>query len=355
MPAARNSTGQVRLRAARLGLLERAAGSAVRVVAQSEVGQIVELARAERPAVLIVDSIQTATIDELDGPPGSVGQVRESALRLTELAKGDGIAVILVGHVTKEGSLAGPKTLEHLVDAVLSLEGERALGLRLLRGTKNRFGSTDEVGVFEMAESGLLELQDPARAFMGDRVEEAAGSVVAATLEGSRALLVEVQALVTAGGPMPRRTASGLDPNRLALLIAVLGRRAGIGLASHDVYANLAGGLRVDDPALDLPLAIALASSLRDRPVRSGTVAFGEVGLLGELRAVAGLDRRLREAARLGFTRAVVPRSSRPRAEPPPDGIEIVEVATLRDALTAALVAAVPAGSAARPEAVSAL
>ena len=159
---------------------------------------------------------------------------------------------------------------------------------------------------------------------MGDRVEEAAGSVVAATLEGSRALLVEVQALVTTGGPMPRRTASGLDPNRLALLIAVLGRRAGIGLASHDVYANLAGGLRVDDPALDLPLAIALASSLRDRPVRPGTVAFGEVGLLGELRAVAGLDRRLREAARLGFTRAVVPRSSRPRGEPAPEGIEIV-------------------------------
>ena len=247
------------------------------------------------------------------GRPGSVGQVRESALRLTELAKGDGIAVVLVGHVTKEGSLAGPKTLEHLVDAVLSLEGERAGGLRLLRGTKNRFGSTDEVGVFEMAE------RRPARARRTRRARSWAtssrrrsGSVVAATLEGSRALLVEVQALVTAGGPVPRRTVSGLDPNRLALLIAVLGRRAGIGLATHDVYANLAGGLRVDDPALDLPLAIALASSLRDRPVRPETVVLGEVGLLGELRAVAGLERRLREAARLGFERAIVPARGQP-------------------------------------------
>jgi DNA repair protein RadA/Sms len=345
------STGQVRLRATRLGLLDRAAGDRLRVVAETEVGRVVEIAREERPALVIVDSIQTATVDELDGPPGSVGQVRECALRLTELAKGDGIAVVLVGHVTKEGSLAGPKTLEHLVDAVLSLEGERAAGLRLLRGTKNRFGSTDEVGVFEMAERGLLELSDPARAFMGDLVEAASGSVVAATLEGSRALLVEVQALVTSGGPVPRRTVSGLDPNRLALLIAVLGRRAGIGLASHDVYANLAGGLRVDDPALDLPLALALASSLRDRPVRPGTVALGEVGLLGELRPVAGLERRLREAARLGFERAIIPargitgaearegQVSRAVTEPRADGLTLVPVATLRDALGAALVA----------------
>lgn len=347
------STGQVRLRAMRLGLLSGPAATAVRVVAESEVGRIAELARAERPVALIVDSVQTATVDELDGPPGSVGQVRESALRLTELAKGDGIAVILVGHVTKDGSIAGPKTLEHLVDAVLSLDGDRAAGLRVLRGTKNRFGSTDEVGVFEMGEEGLIELPDPARAFMGDQVEEAAGSVVAATLEGSRALLVEVQALVAPGGPVPRRTASGLDPNRLALLIAVLGRRAGIGLASHDVYANLAGGLRVDDPALDLPLAIALASSLRDRPVRSGTVAFGEVGLLGELRSVSGLDRRLREAARLGFTRAVVPHAGQTRTERPPDGIAIVGVRTLRDALAAAL-APDPTVATARPEPVRA-
>jgi DNA repair protein RadA/Sms len=350
------STGQVRLRASRLGLLERTAGERLRVVAETEIGRVVELARDERPALLIVDSIQTATVEELEGPPGSVGQVRESALRLTELAKGDGVAVVLVGHVTKEGSLAGPKTLEHLVDAVLSLEGERAAGLRLLRGTKNRFGSTDEVGVFEMAERGLLELADPARAFMGDLAEAASGSVVAATLEGSRALLVEVQALVTSGAaPVPRRTVSGLDPNRLALLIAVLGRRAGIGLATYDVYANLAGGLRVDDPALDLPLAIALASSLRDRPVRPGTVALGEVGLLGELRPVAGLERRLREAARLGFERAVVPGRGLSGSDVRADDITLVPVTTLRDALGAALVPAPAPGADARLEPAAAM
>jgi DNA repair protein RadA/Sms len=246
--------------------------------------------------------------------------------------------VILIGHVTKDGSLAGPKTLEHLVDAVLSLEGERYAALRLLRASKNRFGSTEEVGVFEMGEVGLSELADPARAFLVEHDRPASGSVVAPTLEGSRPLLVEVQALVapTAYGT-PRRTASGVDPNRLALLIAVLGRRAGIGLASHDVYANLAGGLAVDEPGLDLPLAIALASSLRDRPVQPGTVAIGEVGLLGELRAVAGLERRLREAARLGFTNAVVPTLGRAASVPAVPGLELVCVPTLAAALEAVL------------------
>ncbi len=332
------SAAQVRLRASRLGLLAGAAGSAVRVVAASEVGHVVELARSQRPSLVIVDSIQTARLDELEGPPGSVGQVRESALRYMELAKGDGIAVVLVGHVTKDGSLAGPKTLEHLVDAVISLEGERWAALRLLRSSKNRFGSTEEIGVFEMGELGLAEVADPAGAFVGDHAPGAPGSVVAPTLEGSRPLLVEVQALVAPGGPgTPRRTANGLDPNRLALLIAVLGRRAGVGLASHDVYANLAGGLAVAEPALDLPLAIALASSLRDRPVLPHTVAAGEVGLLGELRSVPGLERRLREAARLGYQRAIVPSPSRGGRLPEIQGLEIVAVATLREALAAAL------------------
>ncbi len=332
------SGAQVRLRAARLGLLHASAGRAVRVVAASDVEQIALLAVQERPALVIVDSIQTMTAGGLDGPAGSVGQVRESALRLMELAKTDGIAVILIGHVTKDGSLAGPKTLEHLVDAVLSLEGERYAALRLLRASKNRFGSTEEVGVFEMGEVGLSELADPARAFLVEHDRPASGSVVAPTLEGSRPLLVEVQALVapTAYGT-PRRTASGVDPNRLALLIAVLGRRAGVGLASHDVYANLAGGLAVDEPGLDLPLAIALASSLRDRPVRPGTVAVGEVGLLGELRAVAGLERRLREAARLGFTSAVVPTLGRAASVPAVPGLELVRVPTLAAALEAVL------------------
>ncbi len=332
------SGAQVRLRAARLGLLDAPAGRAVRVVAASDVDEIAGVAAQERPALVIVDSIQTMTAGGLDGPAGSVGQVRESALRLMEVAKARGIAVILVGHVTKDGSLAGPKTLEHLVDAVLSLEGERYAALRLLRAAKNRFGSTEEVGVFEMGEIGLAELADPARAFLVEHERPASGSVVAPTLEGSRPLLVEVQALVapTAYGT-PRRTASGVDPNRLALLVAVLSRRAGIGLASHDVYANLAGGLTVDEPGLDLPLAIALASSLRDRPVVAGTVAIGEVGLLGELRAVTGLERRLREAARLGFDRAVVPphgRTAGPSAIP---GLEVVCVPTLGAALEAVL------------------
>ena len=331
------SAAQVRLRAARLGLLDGPAANRVRVVAATSVGTIVELARSERPSLVIVDSIQTATVDDLDGPAGSVGQVRESTLRLMELAKGEGIAVVLVGHVTKDGSIAGPKTLEHLVDAVLSLEGERFATLRLLRATKNRFGSTDEVGVFEMVEAGLIEVADPARAFLADHERPAPGSVVAPTLEGSRPILVEVQALVApAGYGTPARRSSGLDHNRLALLVAVLGRRAGIGLASHDVYVNLAGGLVVDEPALDLPLALALASSLRDIPVAPATVVVGEVGLLGELRMVGGLERRLREAARLGFTRAIVPRPGRGASLGEVPGIRVATVATLRDAIEAA-------------------
>ena len=336
------STSQVRLRAARLGLTTGVVADAIRVVAETGVGRITDLARADLPALLVVDSVQTVVSEELDGPPGSVGQVREATQRLMELAKAEGVPVILVGHVTKDGTLAGPKTLEHLVDVVLSVEGDRTGGLRLLRATKNRFGSTEEVGVFEMGERGLTEVADPARAFLADHDAPAPGSVVAPVLEGSRPILVEVQALVAAtGAPSPRRTASGVDPNRLALLIAVLGRRAGIGLSGHDVYANLAGGLSVSEPGLDLPLALALASSLRDLPLITGTVAIGEVGLLGELRPVGGLDRRLREAARLGFTRALVPRP-RGRDLPAIPGMDVVVVGTLGDAVRAAIAATAP-------------
>jgi DNA repair protein RadA/Sms len=331
------SAGQVRLRAGRLGLLDGLAGERIQVVAESEVGRIVDLIRELSPSVVVVDSIQTVTSDELEGPAGSVGQVRECTLRLMEVAKQDGVAVIVVGHVTKDGSLAGPKALEHLVDAVLSLEGERTATMRLLRATKNRFGSTEEVGVFEMAERGLVEVVDPGRAFLSATDEHAPGSVAGAALEGTRPLLVEVQALVAPGGyGSPRRTASGIDANRLALLIAVLGRRAGIGLGSHDVYANLAGGLDLADPGLDLPLALALASSLRERPVRRDLIAIGEVGLLGELRPVPGLERRLREAARLGFAAAIVPRSR--RSEPPAvKGLEVFAVSNLREAVGRAI------------------
>ncbi len=330
------SAGQVRLRAGRLGLLEAPSSDSVHGVAASEVGRIAELAREFRPGLLVVDSIQTMTSDDLDGPSGSVGQVRECATRLMELAKQEGIAVILVGHVTKDGTLAGPKTLEHLVDAVLNLEGERTATMRLLRASKNRFGSTEEVGVFEMAERGLAEVSDPGRAFLPGTDEHAPGSVTGATLEGTRPLLVEVQALVSPGGyGTPRRTALGMDANRLSLLVAVLGRRAGIGLGSHDVYANLAGGLDLDDPGLDLPLALALASSLRDRVVPADLVAVGEVGLLGEVRPVAGLERRLREAFRLGFRTAIVPRSRLGEAPAIP-GMQVTTVGNLREAVVAA-------------------
>ena len=332
------SPSQIRLRAARLGLLNGASGEGIQVIAEHDVGRIAEVARAMQPALVVVDSIQTATVEELDGAAGSVGQVRESALRLMDLAKGDGIAVILVGHVTKDGSIAGPKTLEHLVDAVIALEGERHAAIRLLRATKNRFGSTDEIGVFEMDETGLREVADPARAFLAAHPGSAPGSVVAPTMEGSRPLLVEVQALVspTSYGT-PTRKASGLDSNRLSLLIAVLGRRAGIGLGSHDVYANLAGGLAFSEPGLDLPVALALASSLRDRPIEPGTIAIGEVGLLGELRAVVGLERRLREAARLGFHRAIVPRPAAGVPLARVDGLDIVAAETLAEAISASL------------------
>jgi DNA repair protein RadA/Sms len=338
------SAAQVRLRAERLHLSDGIPGDAIAVLAEGEVGRIAEIARAVRPSLVIVDSIQTATVDELDGPAGSVGQVREAALRLIELAKGEGIAVILVGHVTKDGSIAGPKTLEHLVDAVLDLSGERSGTLRLLRASKNRFGSTEEIGVFELEEHGLAEVADPARAFLVDHAGPAPGSVVAATMEGTRPLLVEVQALVApAGYSTPARRVSGIDGNRLALIIAVLGRRAGIALGTHDVYANLAGGLAVAEPGLDLPLALALASSLRDRPVASGLVAVGEVGLLGELRSVPGVERRLREAARLGFTRALVPAGRHGSIVDIP-GLAVDRVAGLPDAIRAAL-----GGSASEP------
>jgi DNA repair protein RadA/Sms len=332
------SAAQVRLRAGRLGLLDGPAAGRVSILAEHDVERVIEEARSIAPSALIVDSVQTVTTDELDGPAGSVGQVRESTVRLMDYAKSEGVAVILAGHVTKDGSIAGPKTLEHLVDAVINLEGERFAALRLLRASKNRFGSTEEIGVFEMAEAGLVEVADPARAFLVEHAAPAAGSVVAPTMEGSRPLLVEVQALVTpATYGTPVRRASGLDQNRLNLLTAVLGRRAGIALGSHDVYANLAGGLAVSEPGLDLPLALALASSLRDRPITAGTVVIGEVGLLGELRGVTGLERRLREAARLGFGRAIVPRAGRDRSPPDIPGVQIAVAGTLRDAIELAL------------------
>ena len=331
--SAEESAAQLHLRAQRLGLDDEAAGSAIGVLEASDVDAIVAAATAAQPALLIVDSIQTLTCDGLDGPAGSVGQVREAAARLGTFARAAGVPVVLVGHVTKDGSLAGPRTLEHLVDVVLMLEGDRYGSLRILRAVKNRFGSTEEVGVMEMTGEGLRDVADPARAFLGEGVREAPGVAVASILEGTRPLLIEVQALVTgaSGYGMPRRTVAGIDTNRLALLVAVLGRRASVNLAAQDIYASLAGGATVEEPALDLPLALALASSFRDRPLIAGLVSCAEVSLLGELRPVRGLDRRLREAARLGFRVAIVAADG--NAPPMVAGLDIRRVGNLREAL----------------------
>jgi DNA repair protein RadA/Sms len=333
------SAAQIADRAERLGLMATVAADTVEILAESEVGAIAEAAQSGRPTLLIVDSIQTATLAELEGPAGSVGQVRGSAEILASVARATGAAVILVGHVTKEGSIAGPKTLEHLVDAVIMLDGDRHGTLRTLRAAKNRFGSTDELGLLEMGEKGLAGIEDPGRAFIDDRDERAPGAVVAPLLEGSRPMLVEVQALV-AGAVLgaPRRTGRGLDTERLSLLCAVLTRRAKIALSDRNIYANLVGGIVLDEPALDLPLALALASSQSDRPISRTLVAVGEVGLLGELRPVSGLARRLREAARHGFTTAIVPAPRRGAAsEPMPEGMKVIAVRTLREAITEAL------------------
>ncbi len=337
--SAEESAAQLHLRAARLGLTGSRADEALSVLASTDVAAIVSAAAAAQPGLLVVDSIQTVQVDGLDGPPGSVGQVRESAIQLGAFARELGVPVLLVGHVTKDGTLAGPRTLEHLVDAVLMLEGDRYGSLRLLRALKNRHGSTEEVGVMEMTADGLHEVRDSAAAFLGSGHREAPGVAVAAVLEGSRPLLVEVQALVAPAGGMglPRRTVAGLDANRLALLIAVLARRGGVDVSGRDVYASLAGGLTVSEPALDLALALAVAASARDQALPADMLVCGEVSLLGEVRPVRGLDRRLREAARLGFRRALVPAAAGAASGAPiPKGLELVRVETLRDALATA-------------------
>ncbi len=349
--SAEESAPQLLLRAARLGLADGPASSRLSVLASTDVDAIVAAAAAHRPSLLVVDSIQAVSLADLDGPSGSVGQVRESAARLGAFARDEGVPVLLVGHVTKDGTLAGPRTLEHLVDAVLMLDGDRYGTLRLLRALKNRHGSTDEVGVMEMTATGLRDVSDTAAAFLGHARQAAPGLTVAAILEGSRTLLVEVQALVApAGLGPPRRTVAGLDVNRLVLLIAVLARRGGIDVSSRDVYASLTGGISVGEPALDLPLALAVAASQRDRAMALDTLACGEVSLLGEVRPVPGLERRLREAARLGFERAIVPHDASLPARSL--GLRIDRVATLREALEQAFEPAGTSGDQSVPDAI---
>ena len=313
------SPGQVRGRAERVG----AVVDGLQLAATTELETALAAIDAASPALVVVDSVQTLTSGDLAGPAGSVGQVREVASRLAEAAKSSGTAVALVGHVTKEGTVAGPRTLEHLVDAVIYLEGERLGATRLLRAAKNRFGSTDEVGVLEMRGDGLAEVKDPSRFFLESDEAPSAGAAITIALEGTRPLAVEIQALcATAGYGSPRRATTGIDVNRVLMLIAVLARHAGLNLASHDVYVNVAGGLRIDEPAADLAVAVALASSFRERPVRAATVVAGEVALSGRLRAAVRAERRLLEASRLGFER-VITGSARASGDGPASGLVV--------------------------------
>jgi DNA repair protein RadA/Sms len=322
------SSQQIKLRAARLGV-----GSPnLLLLAETDLDGIIDAAGRVRPHVLVIDSIQTVYKADLPSAPGSVGQVRECTAALLRFAKGSGTAVLLVGHVTKEGQIAGPRVLEHIVDTVLYFEGDRQHAYRILRATKNRFGSTNEIGVFEMRAEGLREVGNPSAAFLSERAREAPGSSVVCAQEGSRPLLVEIQALVTPTVfGMPRRTASGLDYNRMVVLLAVLEKRAGLHLSSQDVYASVAGGLTIDEPAVDLGIAAAVASSLRNRPVDQTAVAIGEVGLAGEIRTVSQLGTRIVEAARMGFRRVVIPRAG--AEEQQRDGVEAVPVEDLSEAL----------------------
>ena len=323
------SAAQVKLRARRFGI----DGGNILLLAETDLGSVIEVIRRTKPIFCVVDSIQTMSSDIIGSAAGCVSQLRECAARLLEVAKGDDVPIFLVGHVTKEGNVAGPRVLEHIVDAVLYLEGERFHSFRILRGTKNRFGSTDEVGVFEMGESGLREVMNPSEVFLEERSRGVAGSVIVPTIEGTRPLLVEVQALVTPTSfGLPRRTVNGVDPQRIALLLAVLTKRAGLNSGSHDVYVSLVGGLRIREPATDLGVAVAVASALRDRPADPRTVFLGELGLGGELRRVQRLAARLKEAERLGFERAIVPAAS--AADRDGAGLEVIGVPTLRDALT---------------------
>ena len=308
------------------------------LVTETNLSAILEHIAAVKPAMVIIDSIQTTYMPELESSAGSVTQVRDCASRLRELAKSSGIAIFLIGHVTKEGAIAGPRVLEHIVDTVLYLEGDRFQSYRLLRSVKNRFGATSEVGVFEMRERGMVEITNPSEAFLAERMVNAPGSAIAVTMEGTRPILVEVQGLSspTAFGN-PRRTPNGVDFNRLLLVTAVLARRLGMRLGDQDVFVNVVGGIQVEEPAADLAVAAAIASSLRDQPVKADTVLIGEVGLSGELRMVGQMPARLREAAKLGFKTAIVPKRIR-KGEPWPKGIEVVEARSVREALERAMV-----------------
>jgi len=330
--SAEESAHQIKLRADRLNLDAADLYISSEICMDTILTQIGDL----RPTMVIVDSVQTVYLEDVSSSAGSVTQVRECAAALVRAAKTMDMSVFLVGHVTKAGSIAGPRLLEHIVDTVLYMEGERFHAYRLLRSVKNRFGSTDEVGVFEMREEGMIEVSNPSQVFLEERLGRATGSAIAVTMEGTRPLLVEVQALASPSNlPHPRRTSNGFDTNRVLLLAAVLAKRVGLGLNDQDVFVNVVGGLRVGEPAVDLPVAVAMASSYYNRPVREGLAMFGEVGLSGELRSVGQSERRINEAKKLGFGQILMPpmRNGSTQA----DGVAILGVRTLAEAVDLAL------------------
>ncbi len=328
------SARQIRLRVERLGIKP---SQSLLVLAETNVDVIAELVGRAAPGVMIVDSIQTMVRSQLESSPGSVAQVRESAALITRLAKQKSISVFFIGHVTKEGMIAGPKTIEHMVDTVLQFEGEQHHAYRILRAVKNRFGSTNEIGVFQMNESGLEEVRNPSEVFLSERSFGSTGSTIVASVEGTRPILVEVQALVTPTSyGIPQRNTTGFDYRRLGLLIAVLEKRLGLMLGQYDVFANIAGGVRIDEPAADLGISASILSSMREKPIDPQCVAIGEIGLGGEVRTVSQVEKRVQESAKLGFQRIVVPKNNAKALERT-TGIEVVGVERIDDAMNVLL------------------
>ena len=326
------SERQLKLRAVRLGV----EGENILVLPETDMDSIVESIKAEDPELVIIDSIQTMSWDDVSSAPGSVSQVRECTMRIMRLAKEKGLTVFIVGHVTKEGSIAGPKVLEHMVDCVLYFEGERNTSFRILRAAKNRFGSTNEIGVFEMDESGLKCVDNPSELLLSGRPENAPGTCVACVIEGSRPLLAEVQALVSPSNYNASRRSNGVDYNRAAMLLAVIEKRGGLPVSSCDAYINVIGGLELDEPAADLATALSIASSYIDRPLGADLAAIGEIGLSGEIRSVGQINQRLSEIARLGFRRCVIPAHVRGEIKRP-EGLELIPVKNIREAILTVL------------------
>ena len=323
------SERQIKMRADRLGVT----GDSVLVLAETEINEILAAAEELNPDILIIDSIQTLYDPEMSSSPGSVGQVKECTMSLLRLSKGSGVTVFLVGHVNKEGAIAGPKVLEHMVDCVLYFEGERSMNYRILRSAKNRYGSTNEIGVFEMLDNGLCEVLNPSEMLLAGRPSMTPGTCVTCVIEGTRPILAEIQALVTpSSANMPRRNANGVEYNRAMMLLAVLQQRGGLRIGGCDAYINVIGGLNIDDPGADLATVLALASAYRDKPVRGEIAAFGEVGLTGELRQVSQINQRLAETARMGFKACMLPHGIKGRLQAP-EGLELIHVKTISDAI----------------------